>query len=222
MVRGEPCQQGNSEVARFLARSDLDWAALSTHAARVEAVPACEIAIASAGALLGARMPHQFVPGSAAQRWVTRSLARRQLLWHVGRHAEVARGHAVVVRTEPLPGRAPGDEARSNFAEGLGSAVRPASASGGSWHRHRAPSTGLGRHRPVAELRRHGSATCATSPRSHRWIGWVSPRRDAARLDMNQPCYSFRPNVFTPERTYRIGADALYLDIRRQREPRRL
>jgi hypothetical protein len=65
------------EVARFLARSDLDWAALSTHAARVEAVRACEIAIASAGALLGARMPHQFVPGSAAQRWVTRSLARR-------------------------------------------------------------------------------------------------------------------------------------------------
>jgi KDO2-lipid IV(A) lauroyltransferase len=27
---------------------------------------------------------------------------------------------------------------------------------------------------------------------------------------MNEPCYSFRPNAFTPERTYRIGADALY------------
>jgi KDO2-lipid IV(A) lauroyltransferase len=27
---------------------------------------------------------------------------------------------------------------------------------------------------------------------------------------MNEPCYSFRSNAFTPERTYRIGADALY------------
>lgn len=65
------------EVARFLARSDLDWAALSTHAARVDAIQACEMAIASAVELLDARTPPQLVPGSAARRWVTRSLARR-------------------------------------------------------------------------------------------------------------------------------------------------
>jgi hypothetical protein len=65
------------EVARFLGRSDVDWAAFSTHAARVEAVRACEIAIASASALLNAPVPPQLVPGSAAHRWVTRSLARR-------------------------------------------------------------------------------------------------------------------------------------------------
>lgn len=65
------------EVARFLARSDVDWAAFSTHAARVEATPACETAIAGANALLNAPVPPQLVPGSAARRWVTRSLARR-------------------------------------------------------------------------------------------------------------------------------------------------
>src|SRR5262245_53883812 len=27
---------------------------------------------------------------------------------------------------------------------------------------------------------------------------------------MNELCYSFRPNAFTPERTYGIGTDALY------------
>ena len=65
------------EVARFLARPDLDWGALAAHAARVEAVASCELAIASAVALLDARMPPRLIPGSAAQRWVTRSLARR-------------------------------------------------------------------------------------------------------------------------------------------------
>jgi hypothetical protein len=65
------------EVARFLGRSDLDWAALAAHAERVGAIPSCELAIASAVALLDARMPPRLIPGSAAQRWVTRSLARR-------------------------------------------------------------------------------------------------------------------------------------------------
>ncbi len=65
------------EVARFLARADVDWATLSAHAARVGAVEACEAAIAAAAALLNAPVPREIVPGPAARRWVARSIARR-------------------------------------------------------------------------------------------------------------------------------------------------
>ena len=65
------------EVARFLARPDVDCAAFTAHAVRVEAIRDCEIAIASANTLLNAPVPPQVVPGSVARRWVTRALARR-------------------------------------------------------------------------------------------------------------------------------------------------
>jgi hypothetical protein len=65
------------EVARFLTRSDVDWALLSAHAGRVGVVEACEMAIASAASLLNAPVPREIVPRAAAQRWIARSLARR-------------------------------------------------------------------------------------------------------------------------------------------------
>jgi hypothetical protein len=65
------------EVARFLARSDVDWARLSAHAARVGVVEACEMAIAGAATLLNAPVPREIAPRAAAQRWIARSVARR-------------------------------------------------------------------------------------------------------------------------------------------------
>ena len=65
------------EVARFLARTDADWATLSAHAARVGALEACEAAIAAAAVLLNAPVPREIGPGTAARRWVARSMTRR-------------------------------------------------------------------------------------------------------------------------------------------------
>jgi hypothetical protein len=65
------------EVARFLARADVDWATLAAHADAVGAVEACKFAIAGAATLLGAPTPPQIAPDSAAKRWVARSIARR-------------------------------------------------------------------------------------------------------------------------------------------------
>jgi Uncharacterised nucleotidyltransferase len=65
------------EVARFLARSDVDWATLSAHATRVGALEACQRAIAAAATLLNAPVPPELTPEAAAQRWVARSVAHR-------------------------------------------------------------------------------------------------------------------------------------------------
>jgi hypothetical protein len=65
------------EVARFLARSDVDWAALSEHAARMRALEPCEAAVAAASELLAAPVRRELPPGAAGRRWVERALARR-------------------------------------------------------------------------------------------------------------------------------------------------
>jgi hypothetical protein len=65
------------EVARFLARSDVDWTALSMHATQVSAADACEKAIVGAATLLNAPIPREIMPGAAARRWIARSVDRR-------------------------------------------------------------------------------------------------------------------------------------------------
>ena len=65
------------EVARFLARSDVDWTALSLHATQVSAAELCEKAVSGAAALLGAAIPREIVPRAAARCWIARSVTRR-------------------------------------------------------------------------------------------------------------------------------------------------
>jgi Uncharacterised nucleotidyltransferase len=65
------------EVARFLARSDVDWGKVRAHADAVGAAEACEFALASAAILLQAPVPCEITPRPAAQLWVARSIARR-------------------------------------------------------------------------------------------------------------------------------------------------
>jgi hypothetical protein len=65
------------EVARFLARPDVDWPVLADHAAAVGARAACECAVASAAQLLGAPVPPRLAPSAAARGWVETSMARR-------------------------------------------------------------------------------------------------------------------------------------------------
>jgi hypothetical protein len=65
------------EVARLLARSDVDWAKVRAHADAVGAAEACEFALASSAILLQAPIPSEFTPRAAAQLWVARSIARR-------------------------------------------------------------------------------------------------------------------------------------------------
>jgi Uncharacterised nucleotidyltransferase len=65
------------EVARFLARPDVDWAKVRAHADAVGAADACEFALASAAILLQAPLPCEITPRRAAQLWVARSMARR-------------------------------------------------------------------------------------------------------------------------------------------------
>jgi hypothetical protein len=65
------------EVARFLARSDVDWATLCVHAAGVKALEPCAAAMAAASELLAAPVPRELAPGAAGRQWVERGLARR-------------------------------------------------------------------------------------------------------------------------------------------------
>jgi hypothetical protein len=71
-----PCKE-ILEVARFLARSDVDWAALSAHAARVKVLEPCAAAVAAASELLAAPVPRELPSGATAQRWLKRALTRR-------------------------------------------------------------------------------------------------------------------------------------------------
>src|SRR5262245_50704792 len=65
------------EVARFLARSDVDWAKVAAHADAVGAREACELALASAATLLQVPTPPELAAPASAQRWVASSIARR-------------------------------------------------------------------------------------------------------------------------------------------------
>jgi hypothetical protein len=65
------------EVARFLARPDVDWAALAAHARKVRATDACESAVALASALLGAPVPREIATAEKGERHVVRALVRR-------------------------------------------------------------------------------------------------------------------------------------------------
>jgi hypothetical protein len=65
------------EVARFLARPDVDWAAVHAQAMRVGALEACETAIAAAAALLDAPVPREFGTIAPARERTERAIARR-------------------------------------------------------------------------------------------------------------------------------------------------
>jgi hypothetical protein len=64
------------EVARFLARSDVDWTRLFAHARQVGVTEACEKAIVGAATLLSAPVPREIVPGAVGRRWIARSVDR--------------------------------------------------------------------------------------------------------------------------------------------------
>jgi hypothetical protein len=65
------------EIARFLARTDVDWAALSVRAELLRVGDECTQAIASAALLLNASVPGEIALQPASERWVARSIARR-------------------------------------------------------------------------------------------------------------------------------------------------
>jgi Uncharacterised nucleotidyltransferase len=69
------------EVDRFLARSDVDWAALAAHAGAVGAMEACEAAIALAVDLFGASRPDEFPLRAFGRRHVALALLRKASPW---------------------------------------------------------------------------------------------------------------------------------------------
>jgi hypothetical protein len=65
------------EIARFLARVDVDWDRVVAHARAVGSVEACEAAVALAAELLGAPVPNALTPGRTARQHVARALSVR-------------------------------------------------------------------------------------------------------------------------------------------------
>jgi hypothetical protein len=69
------------EVDRFVARSDVDWAALAVHARAVGAMQSCEAAVALAGNLFGAPCPREIPLSAFGRRHVARALSRKGSPW---------------------------------------------------------------------------------------------------------------------------------------------
>jgi hypothetical protein len=69
------------EVDRFLARSDVDWAALAAHARAVGAMHACEAAVALAGNLFGAPCPREIPLRAFGRRHAALALSRKASPW---------------------------------------------------------------------------------------------------------------------------------------------
>ena len=69
------------EIDRFLARSDVDWAALAAHAGAVGAMEACEAAIALAVDLFGASRPDAVPLRAFGRRHVALALSRKASPW---------------------------------------------------------------------------------------------------------------------------------------------
>ena len=65
------------EVARFMARSDVDWPNLVAHAHSVGALRECEAAMALAAELLSAAIPAELKSGALGKRHLARALAQR-------------------------------------------------------------------------------------------------------------------------------------------------
>jgi Uncharacterised nucleotidyltransferase len=65
------------EVARFLARPDVDWQLVLAHAGAVDTSKACAAAMVLASELLAAPLPQRCVLGPDASKHLRRSLARR-------------------------------------------------------------------------------------------------------------------------------------------------
>jgi hypothetical protein len=69
------------EIDRFLARSDVDWAALAAHAGAVGAMGACEASIALAVDLFGASRPDAVPLRAFGRRHVALALSRKASPW---------------------------------------------------------------------------------------------------------------------------------------------
>jgi hypothetical protein len=69
------------EIDRFLARSDVDWAAPAAHAGAVGAMEACEAAIALAVDLFGASRPDEIPLRAFGRRHVALALSRKASPW---------------------------------------------------------------------------------------------------------------------------------------------
>jgi hypothetical protein len=69
------------EIDRFLARSDVDWAALAVHAGAVGAMEACEAAIALAVDLFGASRPDEIPLRAFGRRHVALAFLRKASPW---------------------------------------------------------------------------------------------------------------------------------------------
>jgi hypothetical protein len=69
------------EIDRFLARSDVDWAALAARARAVGAMQACEAAIALAVELFGASSPDAIPLRAFGRRHVALAVSRRASPW---------------------------------------------------------------------------------------------------------------------------------------------
>ena len=69
------------EIDRFLARSDIDWAALAAHARAVRAMHACEAAVALAGNLFGTPCPREIQLSAFGRGHVALAFLRKASPW---------------------------------------------------------------------------------------------------------------------------------------------
>src|SRR3984893_8268251 len=69
------------EIDRFLARSDIDWAALAAHARAVRAMHACEAAVALAGNLFGTPCPREIQLSAFGRGPVALAFLRKASPW---------------------------------------------------------------------------------------------------------------------------------------------
>jgi Kdo2-lipid IVA lauroyltransferase/acyltransferase len=195
------------DLARFLARADVEWQALTARAAAAGIIDECELAIASATTLLRAPVPSAITPGAAAQAWVARSVARRASPLRTYYATEIWRA-GTLWRCEKIAYRAALRGTNKNVIRATVWAARivrlPLLAVralgiviGGTvlWWRDRA---------------RSDSPAAAPPPRDIAAAAAPQLRKDVA--------YSFRPNRRNLEREYRLGAEALtWTDDRNQR-----
>ncbi len=138
------------EVARFMARPDVDWPMLLAHARAVGAIRECEAALALAAELLGAPVPTGMKIAELGKNQVRRALARRSsvlstwLATEMWRAATLWRCEKVAYRAF-LRGARPGRVAADVW---MGRAVRlPYLAARGATLAARGAALWIGQHR---------------------------------------------------------------------------
>jgi Kdo2-lipid IVA lauroyltransferase/acyltransferase len=185
------------EIARFLARADVEWARVASHAEAVGVTKACKFAVASAATLLQAPVPPEISLDLRAKRWVARSVALRASPLRTWLKTQMWRA-GTLWRCEKVAYRC---ALRGNRPLMIAVVVCGARIV----------------RLPLLAVRAVGIAS-----RALRWVlmgrspFMLPPARDRSHEGTSQQasvtaevCYSFRSGAFRRERTYRIGPDTL-------------